>query len=521
MLKKLRVALAVIFWLGITLLFLDFTGALHGWLGWMAKVQFLPAVLALNVAVIIGLVVLTLVFGRVYCSVICPLGVFQDGVARIHVNALRRRKKRLPYSYSPEMKWLRYGVWALFVIALIAGVQALVALLAPYSAWGRIVQNLFQPVYIWVNNLFAALAERAGSYAFYEKEVWLRSLPTFIVAIVTLIVVVVLAWKGGRSYCNTLCPVGTTLSFFSRFAMFRPVIDTEKCRNCKQCEHTCKASCIDIANHRIDYSRCVDCFNCIDTCKFGALHYRYAWGKGNGSSKVSSRSSERPAEAGSDRTYRPGAAGDNRGQSPLEGRRAFMTGAALAVGTAALKAQEKKVDGGFATILDKEVPNRDVPVTPPGSKSIRDFYRRCTACQLCVAECPNQVLRPSTDLKHFMQPEMSYERGYCRPECTRCSEVCPTGAILKITREEKTQYHVGTAQVNRTLCVTEDGTPCGNCARHCPTGAIRMVKDDENSLPRPVVNEALCIGCGACENLCPVRPISAITVNGRHNHIEE
>ena len=508
MLKKLRVALAVIFWLGITLLFLDFTGALHGWLGWMAKVQFLPAVLALNVAVIIGLVVLTLVFGRVYCSVICPLGVFQDGVAHLHVARNRKAKKRLPYSYSPEMKWLRYGVWALFVIALIAGVQALVALLAPYSAWGRIVQNLFQPVYIWVNNLFAALAERAGSYAFYEKEVWLRSLPTFIVAIVTLIVVVVLAWKGGRTYCNTLCPVGTTLSFFSRFAMFRPVIDTEKCRNCKQCEHACKASCIDIANHRIDYSRCVDCFNCIDTCKFGALHYRYAWGK-----------KEIPSPAAPVRN-------DNAPVTPSEakesqGRRAFMTGAALAVGTAALKAQEKKVDGGFATILDKEVPNRDVPVTPPGSKSIRDFYRRCTACQLCVAECPNQVLRPSTDLKHFMQPEMSYERGYCRPECTRCSEVCPTGAILKITREEKTQYHVGTAQVNRTLCVTEDGTPCGNCARHCPTGAIRMVKDDENSLPRPVVNEALCIGCGACENLCPVRPISAITVNGRHNHIEE
>ena len=354
MLKKLRVALAVIFWLGITLLFLDFTGALHGWLGWMAKVQFLPAVLALNVAVIIGLVVLTLVFGRVYCSVICPLGVFQDGVARIHVNALRRRKKRLPYSYSPEMKWLRYGVWALFVIALIAGVQALVALLAPYSAWGRIVQNLFQPVYIWVNNLFAALAERAGSYAFYEKEVWLRSLPTFIVAIVTLIVVVVLAWKGGRTYCNTLCPVGTTLSFFSRFAMFRPVIDTGKCRNCKQCEHACKASCIDIANHRIDYSRCVDCFNCIDTCKFGALHYRYAWGKGNGSSKVSSRSSERPAEAGSDRTYRPGAAGDSRGRSPL--RRTPKTGSALSM-NAIMDEKEEKPQEEEAVAVEETLPD--------------------------------------------------------------------------------------------------------------------------------------------------------------------
>lgn len=490
MLRKIRIALAVVFWLGITLLFLDFTGALHGWLGWMAKVQFLPAVLALNVAVIVGLVLLTLVFGRVYCSVICPLGVFQDGVAHLNVARKRKKKNRKPYSYSPEVKWLRYGVWVLFVIAIIVGVQALVVLLAPYSAWGRIVQNLFQPVYIWVNNLFATLAERANSYTFYDKEVWLRSLPTFIVAAVTLVVVVILAWRNGRTYCNTICPVGTTLSFFSRFAMFRPVIDADKCKNCKVCEHNCKAACIDIDAHKIDYSRCVDCFNCLEDCKFGALKYRYAWGKKE----------------------------EVAGQA---GRRAFITGAALAVGTAALKAQEKKVDGGFAVILDKEVPERDIPLTPPGSKSVKDFYRRCTACQLCVAECPNNVLRPSTDLKHLMQPEMSYERGYCRPECTRCSELCPTGAIRKITKEEKTQYHVGTARVNAKLCVVEQGVECGNCSRHCPTGAILLVKDDATGYLRPVVDEAKCIGCGACENLCPARPISAITVNGRHNHLNE
>ena len=519
MLKKIRVALAILFWLGITLLFLDFTGALHGWLGWMAKVQFLPAVLAVNVAVIIGLVLLTLVFGRVYCSVICPLGVFQDGVAHLNVARKRKKKNRKPYSFSPEMKWLRYGVWALFVIALIVGVQALVALLAPYSAWGRIVQNLFQPVYSWINNLFASMAERANSYAFYDKEVWLRSLPTFIVAIVTLVVVVILAWKNGRTYCNTICPVGTTLSFFSRFAMFRPVIDADKCKNCKVCEHNCKAACINIAEHKIDYSRCVDCFNCLEDCKFGALKYRFAWGKqiagqaGN-DEKTQAGNDERHARPNNTRHARPDRA------SADTGRRAFIAGAAMAVGAATLKAQEKKVDGGFATLLDKEVPERDIPLTPPGSKSVMDFYRRCTACQLCVAECPNNVLRPSTDLKHFMQPEMSYERGYCRPECTRCSEVCPAGAIRKITKEEKTQYHVGTARVNPTLCVVEKGVECGNCARHCPAGAIMLVKDEETGYRRPVVNEEKCIGCGACENLCPARPISAITVNGRHSHLD-
>ena len=509
MLKKIRVALAIVFWLGITLLFLDFTGALHGWLGWMAKVQFLPAVLALNVAVIVGLVLLTLVFGRVYCSIICPLGVFQDGVAHLNVARKRKKKDRKPYSYSPEKKWLRYGVWVLFVAALIFGVQALVALLAPYSAWGRIVQNLFQPVYIWVNNLFAALAERAGSYAFYEKEVWFRSLPTFIVAVVTLVVVVILAWKNGRTYCNTICPVGTTLSFFSRFAMFRPMIDKNVCKKCKQCEHNCKAACIDVENQKIDYSRCVDCFNCIDSCKLGGLKYRFAWGSSSKKADNVDEPAQKPVSS------------SNSAHIEDEGRRAFIAGTALAVGAATLKAQEKKVDGGFATLLDKKVPERDIPVTPPGSKSVKDFYRRCTACQLCVAECPNNVLRPSTDLQHLMQPEMSYERGYCRPECTRCSELCPAGAIKKITKEEKTQYHIGTARVNRDLCVAEKGVDCGNCAAHCPAGAIKMVKKDDSEVRIPTVDEARCIGCGACENLCPARPISAITVNGRHNHLND
>ncbi len=500
MLKKLRVILAVLFWLGITLLLLDFTGALHGWLGWMAKVQFLPAVMALNVAVIVLLVAATLIFGRCYCSIICPLGVFQDGVS--HLGTLKAKR---PYKYRKEIKWLRYGVWALFVIALVAGVQAFVALLAPYSAYGRMVQNLLQPLYIWGNNLLALIGERAGSYTFYEKEVWIRSLPTFIVAVVTLVVIVALSFKGGRTYCNSICPVGTTLSFFSRFAMFRPVIDTAKCKKCKACETHCKAQCINITkeSQTIDYSRCVDCFNCIGNCKFDALKYRFAWG-GKGSSAAPQNDKKEPQEAG---------------------RRAFMTGAVMAIGAAALKgvearAQEKKVDGGFASVLPKQAPERETPLTPPGSRSVKDFYRRCTGCQLCVAECPNNVLRPSTDLNHLMQPEMGFEKGYCRPECTRCSELCPSGAIRKIGREEKTQYHVGTARVNQESCLSASGqSNCGKCASICPSGAIRMVEDRETGLLFPVVAEEICIGCGACENLCPVRPISAITVNGREQHI--
>ena len=457
-----------------------------------------------------ALAALTLVCGRVYCSVICPLGVFQDGISWLGTH---RSKK--PYQYKKENKWLRYGVWALFVVALVAGVQALVALLAPYSAYGRMVQNLLQPVYLWGNNLLAALSQRAGSYTFYEKEVWIRSVPTFVVAVATLAVVVALSLKGGRTYCNSICPVGTTLSFLSRFAMFRPLIDHDKCKHCKACELHCKAQCIAIGKdtEHIDHSRCVDCFNCIDQCKFGALKYRFAWGLG---AKTTPSAPETPkiSETGAKTT--PSA----------PGRRAMMAGTVAVLGAAALKgiearAQEaaKKVDGGFAEVLPKRAPERETPLTPPGSQSVKDFYRRCTGCQLCVAECPNNVLRPSTDLEHLMQPCMSFEKGFCRPECTRCSELCPAGAIRKIGKEEKTQYHVGTARVNVDLCLEATGrSQCGKCAQSCPTGAIVMVEHEE-LFRRPAVTEEVCIGCGKCEYLCPVRPISAIVINGKTVHI--
>ena len=492
--------LAVLFFVAVTALFLDFTGTIHEWLGWTAKVQFLPALLAVNAGVVALLVLLTLLAGRVYCSVICPLGVMQDIVSWI---SGRRKKKKYRFSYSPEVKWLRYGVLGLFVIALIAGVGSFVALLAPYSSYGRIATNLFAPVYRWGNNLLAYFAERADSYAFYETEVWLKSLPTFLIAAVTFVVLIILAWRNGRTYCNTVCPVGTVLGFFSRFSLFRPVIDAEKCKNCSLCSRGCKAACIDYKNHRIDYSRCVACMDCIDTCKHDALRLEYRWKKTN------KTATDKPAQTATSEQI------DTT-------RRSFLSATAVFAATSVVKAQEKKVDGGLAVIEDKKIPVRATPIVPPGAWSARHFARHCTACQLCVSACPNNVLRPSTEPARLMQPEVSYERGYCRPECTRCSDVCPAGAIRPITIEDKSSTRIGHAVWIRKNCIPlTDGMECGNCARHCPSGAILMVPSDNgnpNSVRIPVVNAERCIGCGACENLCPARPFSAIYVEGHTMH---
>ncbi|WP_251623117.1 4Fe-4S binding protein [Odoribacter lunatus] len=499
-LKKIRVAFAAVFFIAVTALFLDFTGTVHAWLGWTAKIQFLPALLALNVGVVVGLVVLTLLLGRVYCSVICPLGVMQDIVSWING---RRKKKKYRFSYSPEKRWLRYGVLGLFVVALVAGIGSFAALLAPYSSYGRIASNLFALLYGWGNNLLAYFAERADSYAFYETEVWLKSLPTFAIAVVTFVALVVLAWRNGRTYCNTICPVGTVLGFLSRFSLLHITIDERKCNGCGLCSRKCKAACIDGKEHRVDYSRCVACMDCIETCKHEAVGFRLRTKNSNGSA------TGKPAQE----------SGDERIDTA---RRSFLTTTTLVVATATLKAQEKKVDGGLAVIADKKIPDRSTPIVPPGAQSLRNMAAHCTACQLCVSVCPNGVLRPSTKLETLMQPEASYERGYCRPECTKCSEVCPAGAILKITTADKSAIQIGHAVWIKENCVPlTDGVDCGNCARHCPAGAILMVPsnpDMEDSPRIPVVNTGRCIGCGACENLCPARPFSAIYVEGHERH---
>ena len=468
MLRKIRIILATLFFLSVTALFVDSSGTVKEWLGWTAKMQFLPALLAMNIVALVVLVALTLLVGRVYCSVICPLGVMQDVISWI---SGRRKKKKSRFSYSSEKRWLRYGILVVFVALLIAGLVPIAALIAPYSSYGRMVRSVVSP----------SLS------------------PVAIVAAVSFVVVAILAWIGGRTYCNTVCPVGTVLGFFSRFALFRPMIDTSKCNNCKLCSKKCKASCIDAKNHRIDYSRCVACMDCIYTCKHGA---------------ISLPPGPSPKERGVDT---PG--GDKAGD---EMRRKFLTLSATLAATSLIKAQEKKVDGGLAAIEAKQKPNRNTPLVPPGAKSRRHFAHHCTACQLCVSECPNNVLRPSTNLETLMQPEMSYEDGYCRPECTRCSEVCPAGAIRPITVAEKSSTRIGHAVWIRKNCLpVADGVECGNCARHCPSGAILMVymdANDDESPKIPVIDTERCIGCGACENLCPARPFSAIYVEGHERH---
>lgn len=451
-LKIIRIILAALMLLGITALLLDATGLLRHWLGWMPKVQLLPALLAGSFGLVAAVLIVTLVIGRFYCAVVCPMGVFQDIFVWAHKLLFG---KKHPYRYRKPANWLRYTVLVLFVLAMVLGLNSIAVLIAPYSAYARMVTGLHS----------------SGTLQ------W--------VAIVTLVVIGVMSFTMGRLWCNTLCPVGSLLSLVSRYRLFGIRIDADKCVGCHKCEKGCKAMCIDIdGGKRVDHSRCVDCWNCLATCPVGAI----------------SLSGKQKTESG----------------KPVDSsRRKFLATTAAVGATMAVQAQEQKLDGGLAAITGKTVPERKTPLKPFGSKTLKHFSSHCTSCQLCVSQCPEHVLRPSTRIECLLQPEMSYTDGYCRTACTRCSEVCPAGAILPLTKEEKTAISIGVAIVLKDNCLSATGKDqCGACARHCPAAAISMVDGV------PSVNEARCLGCGACEYYCPARPMTAIYVEGRETHTE-
>jgi len=514
MLRKTRVLIAAAVLTLMSLLFVDFTGTLHPWLGWLVRIQLVPALLSAKVGVAVAvpvvLVVAAALFGRIYCSLVCPLGIMQDCI--ISVSNWRRGPGR--FHHKKPIPWLRYVMLALFAL----GGSVAVSLLDPYAGFGRIVSNLFAPLYRLGNNLLAWIAEAFGGYAFYTTDVWVGGWPTFIVAALTFVLVGTLAWRGGRTWCNTACPVGTLLGLFSRLSVFRTAIKAGKCTNCGLCEKGCKASCIDTKNMTVDQSRCVRCFNCTENCKQGGFGYTFALGK--------KRAEKQIGETGAD-------------QADATRRSVMVLLWSIAAANVAnvLKAQRPpqssqppqpqqyqplQAEGGLAKLTHKKTPARKVPIVPPGAQGLHNVENNCSACQLCVSSCPNGVLRPSNRPAAFMQPEMSFEQGFCRPECVECSLLCPSNVIRKVTRAEKACISIGYVVWDKERClVNADNVPCTSCERRCPTEAIKLVERDPgvaNSLKVPVIDNDLCIGCGACEYHCPVRPYSAIRVEGHEQH---
>ena len=431
---------------------------------WLTRWQIVPACLAGVFAWIVGWIVVTAVCGRVYCSTVCPMGTTMDVFGR-----LGHLKKG--YFFSPSRFRVRRSITIISVAAFLVGIPAMLNLIDPAAAFSRVASWAVTPA-------FRPVAFSAGAA---------------LTAYATLAIVAAVAFARGRLLCNTLCPVGAVLAEISRYSVYHIDINTDKCIGCGLCTEKCKSECIDPNSHTVDPARCVVCFDCTAACPNAAISYR----------------------RGRHRLAMPMM--ETAGSSRLMDRRDFLAA----------------VMGGIpAMALASETMNPDLeplnPVHPPGLHSSTDLRLRCTGCGQCSAACPTGIIRPVESLGSLrtpLRPVLEFDSGCCLYDCTACTQVCPTGALSRLSVSEKHRFVIGKARIVPAFCIEfNTGEGCGECARRCPKRAITINPVEEpvaspghaadipektalgkiRRLPRVDVDE--CIGCGTCRYVCPARP---------------
>ncbi len=511
-LKKVRVGVSLIFFAFIFFLFIDYGNTFDKpVVQTVLYLQFVPSlikflnVLSLTSAGFIIIILLTLLLGRVYCSSVCPLGTFQDIIARVSWKFSSKKEKKQFFNYSRPKNLLRFGILGITVFSYLLGANFLLALLDPYSNFGRFSVSFAQPALGMIYNTATGIFEKMNIYWFYPAELRDVIIASLIIPFLMLGLVVALSFKKGRLFCNTVCPVGALLGVLSKFSIYKIFIETEACNSCGLCVFSCKAGCIDDTNKKVDFTRCVTCLNCFSACNKDAFHYRNTWFNSVGSQAI-------PSEA------------DLGKRNFMFNSIFFLTGL---MGLNSFRFRNDSIPAARQIIPVKPttIPViKECMVTPPGSESIYNFNKYCTACGLCVSACRSNVLQP-TFLEYgwsgLMQPRMDYSFGYCNYDCKICGDVCPTQAISYFENLKEKQFtQIGKVNFVKENCIVHtEKTECGACSEHCPTKAVDMVPYENTGLVIPEVDDEICVGCGACEYACPTMPYKAIYVEGNPEHI--
>lgn len=489
-LRNMRIVIATIVFVVITCGFLNMSGG--NILSQLAlRTQFVPALVSLFTGSALAfavLFVITLLFGRVYCSFLCPLGIFQDIVTRIS-NIVRKRNNggKLPkQSYRKPHNVLRYTILAITAIALVVGFTYPLALLDPYSNYGKIAGQIFSSAELAITNMLSGVFPSV----FYVQQYVKVSMYAFIYSAFFLILVTVFSAARGRLYCNTICPVGTFLGLIGGISLFKPAIDKDKCVKCNLCAGKCKSNCINLETKEIDATRCVACYDCLTACKRGGVKLVPTW-FGNQRKNEFKRDIE-----------------------SKERRNAIIAMGGFATAVAARSIIRKN-----RFVSPEGSVTEGAPILPPGAGNVEAFKDACTACHACIAACPQKIIKPASfeyGWDGIMLPTLKYNKNYCLYECNACSQTCPHGAIRHITLEEKQKTQIAVASYNPSSCViVSEGVKCGACSRNCPTGAIKLTESALSlQYSVPEIDTNLCIGCGSCENVCPALP-KAITVSGK------
>ncbi len=499
-LKRWRVVVSLSIFVLTSLVFLDFTSFFPAsWTNGVVFVQFLPSLLKFLGAAGLGatgfaiILLLTLVFGRVYCSSICPLGTLQDIISFL----ARKIEKKKCHRQTKANGALHYSILIAVVVCALLGSFLPLNLLDPFSSFGRIVVNIVKPVGVNANNAIAFTLQRFGLYSLHPYEIKSVVVSSVMVPMFIVVILLWMAYRHGRLYCNAICPVGALLRFMSKFSFYRIGIDVGGCIGCNLCESVCKSGCIDKRAKSLDFARCIGCYNCLSVCPTGGLVLERRIPQMPPPTKFVSGGALNPV-------------------ADLQRREIVVKALLFLVGLPNV-ALRRKIGTKESTV--KVV--RTLSVLPPGAIGLERFANKCTACHLCVSTCPSQVITPSFleyGIDGIMRPHMNYRASFCNFECTACTEICPSGALLPLTKESKKTTQLGAVKFVKDNCIVKtEETECGACSEHCPTKAVNMVPY-KNKLVIPEVKEEYCIGCGACEYACPTKPYKAIYVDGKAVH---
>ena len=386
---------------------------------------------------VLAVLLLTFLFGRFYCSLICPLGILQNFIGFLSFKKSNNNK---------NMVKTRYTIAAFVFAALSCGWTVGFKILDPYTNFGLIASSIWTPFYNFIT--------KNQNYEF--------TVLTLIISLIPFIILIFLVLFKRRFFCTAICPVGTLLGLSAKYGIVKLKIN-DKCITCGACFRNCPSGSINLKDKNIDNELCIRCLKCMSVC---------------------------PKQAVSFATVT-----DNKKTVTFDGsRRNFILGSAFVLGAIATGVGSSFVRGKLF------LKDKIRAILPPGAGDYSSFSSKCTSCQLCVAVCPNKVIHPR-DFSHSAI-YMDYSKNSCKYDCNACSSACPTGAIKKISLEEKQHLRIGMAKIDGNLCVN-----CGICAFKCPAKALNL--NDDRVLQ---FDGSKCIGCGVCQTVCPQKAIEVVGI---------
>lgn len=454
----------------------------------------------------LALVALTIAFGRFFCSTLCPLGATIDAFDRLLSRGHRGDRSDVARSATG----VKYIVLAVSLVLGLAGVQA-AGIIDPLSLSLRAYSTIVYPYFDHLaktllsvllplpvlGTLISPLYGLLSSHVLDFNPIIFRNAGGVLVIFLAVILSALLA---RRFWCRYLCPLGAVLALAGGTGMFRRTVDSSRCVSCLRCERDCRMNAIHGRGLSTRHSECVQCFECLQSCKYDAIEFRLV------PPFSFARSSSRESTVVVAKTERPSIS-----------RRALLVGTVSSmtlIPAFRLNAARRE---DFASII-----------RPPGSLPEEQFLDACIRCGACMKVCPTNALHPTfleSGLEGIYTPRLVPRIGWCEKNCVLCTEVCPTGAIRKLGIPDKETTVIGTAYFLRDLCIPwSEGRECIVCEEVCPTmtksikfreEAVLNKKGESVRVKLPYVLEDVCIGCGICENKCPVQGNAAIRVRTR------